>query len=649
MTDYATFEGRKRQLQDHLNRLMELLSQGEVVPDPGPDLHLLQGIRDGLAGDLLIRILCVGDFSTGKSSFINRFLLEQDLLPAWRTPTTTLPTCIRYGERLKAIRYRPSTQEGVDLEAEEVTEDIPGTLKDWVSTAGKGAEAESIFPVIVEAPASRLVAGVEIVDAPGLNDPNLERMRLTLDYLHQADGVLFFINAMAPWSKYQKTFFEGEILSRDLLDRLYIIVNYWDQVEPAQRDEVLEYIEQQVRASLAKGMMNPVANLNIPILPVSAKTGENAELVQQQVWDALSARKFGDVLSLRIDRFNKELDKYGRILDDRLALLGLDAQGRSRRRAQLQQEVKDYEQQREAFLAGLTRLLELEFLAYRQGLQGLFQWIQQEVASLDQPSRGPDPAEFNKLLALRMSRLQQQASRRLQDVNEAFVQQIRCTIERQKATIGVLPTKAVTMEDYVLHWRGPSGNLLNLAAPLAGGVGIAGLLVGAGTLWQTAIVVPTTVVPAVTASAAVPGLLSQIGTFVMGAPAVTAVPAVTTAQAASSFMLFGIPGIAIGVLAVGGALLLKRIATQKAATDVRSWCIECANEVLAEENRLVDQIKQTAQQRIAAICANVDDDITRAWREKLAELDTIQRDEDQGASVRRLGDDIAGLALRVNP
>jgi GTPase SAR1 family protein len=372
MTDFATFEERKRQLQDHLDRLMGLLRQGELVPDPEKDLRLLQGFRDGLAGDLLFRVLCVGDFSTGKSSFINRFLLEQDLLPAWPRPTTTLLTRIRHGEHLKAIRYRPSTQKGMDLKAEEVTKDIPGTLKDWVSTAGKGVHTDSISPVIMEAPAPRLAAGFEIIDAPGLNDPNLERMRLTLDYLNQADGVLFFVNATQLWTKYQKTFFEGEILTRSLLDRLYIVVNYWDQIEPSQRGEALEYIEQQVRASLAKGTTTPAADLRIPILPVSSKTGENAELLQQ-IWDTLGTRKFSDVLSLRVERFNKELDKYSGILAARLDMLALDPQGRSRRRAQLQQEVKDYEQQREAFLAGLKRLLELEFIAYCQGLRGLFQ------------------------------------------------------------------------------------------------------------------------------------------------------------------------------------------------------------------------------------------------------------------------------------
>lgn len=627
MTDFAAFEQRKQQLQTHLDRLMDLLRQGDVVPEPEPELRLLQGFRDGLAGDLLFRVLCVGDFSTGKSTFINRFLLEQDLLPAWPTPTTTLPTRIRYGERLKAIRYRPSAREGVDLDAEEVSHDIAGTLKDWVSTAGSANDIP--LPVIVEVPAPWLAAGVEIIDAPGLNDPNAERMRLTLDYLGQADGVLFFVNALQPLSNYQKRFFEGEILTRDLLDRLFIIVNYWDQIEPAQRDEVFEYIEQQVRASLTKGAATPAADLRIPILPVSAKTGENAELIQQQVWDALSTRKSTEVLAFRIARFNQEVAKYSVILDDRLALFDLDAQGQSRRRAQLQQEVEDYAQQRTAFLAGLQRLLELDFQDYRDRLQRLFEGLEADALALEQGAlRLPSEQAVNDFLAQRVSRLQKQTGHQLQNIDEAFLKRLHATIEGQKASMGARPSNALTIEEYVLHWRGLDGNPLAQAVPLAGGVGIAGLLVGAGTLWQTA-----------TVTTAAPGILATIGTFFTGAPV----------AAASSFMLFGVPAIAVGALLLATAFFANRGKAMKLAEHVRDACAKLAERIEEDKWQLIDQLKANQAQRIAQICANVDDDITRAWRERLSELDAIQRIEDQGAALMALRDELARLTLRVNP
>jgi hypothetical protein len=179
MIDFANFVQRKQTLQARYDRLIELIEQGEVVPEPAADLALLRKTRDELAGGLLFRVLCVGDFSTGKSSFINRFLLERELLPAWSTPTTALPTQIRFGEQVRAIRFRPSTREGIDLEEEVITDEVAERLRDWVSAANKDHAEEGVFQVIVETPASRLAAGVEVVDAPGLNDPNPERMKLT--------------------------------------------------------------------------------------------------------------------------------------------------------------------------------------------------------------------------------------------------------------------------------------------------------------------------------------------------------------------------------------------------------------------------------------------------------------------------------------
>ena len=638
MTDLVSFDQHKKQLQAHYERLIKLIGQDKLMAEVAADLDRLQKAADELESELKFRVLCVGDFSTGKSTFINRFLLEQEILPAWPRPTTTVPTRICHGERLQAVRYRPSQRSDTALDAEIVTDNIRQTMKEWVSTADGNAVSDSTFPVIVASPAPLLAAGIEIVDAPGLNDPNPERMRLTLDYLNQADGVLFFINAMRPWTKYENKVFDGELLSRDLLGRLYIIVNYWDQIQPSERDGVLEHIKQQVDTSLASRALGPAA---IPVLPVSSKTGEGAERIQQDLWGTLSARKSDDVLAFRIQRFNQEAAKYAQDLDKRLELLGLDAKGRSRERARVEQEVSDYAQQREAFFADLKRLLHLDFKQYRQALDELFQWLHEEVQALDQPANGATGRlDFKTLLPQRMSLLQQRAGQRLERINEDFVQQIRETIEKQKATIGLLPTKALTIEEYVLHWQALGANPAEQAVPLAGGVGIAGLLVGAGTLWQTA-----TVVPAVTTTAAVPGLFAQIGTFFMGAPAAT----VTAAAApVSSFMLLGVPAIAIGALAIGGAFLLKRSANEKSAAAIRAWVLECSTQVLAEGDRLRKQIKANEPERIAQICSDVDDDVSRAWQQRLAELDAIQDIEDEGAALRALRDQIAALTLTVN-
>jgi len=626
MTDLVSFEQCKQQLQEHYDRLIGLRQTGDVLPEPSPDVALLRGARDALDGDLRLRVLLVGDFSTGKSTFINRFLLNQELLPAWSTPTTTLPTRIRHGERLRAVRYQRSAQADVDLEEEVVNDDIAETLKAWVSTADDRT-TDSMSLVVVEVPT--LPEGIEVVDAPGLNDPSPERMRLTLDYLNQADGVLFFINAMRPWTRYEETVFEGEVLSRDLLGRLYIVVNYWDQIDASQRDEVCAYIDEHVHASLAKDGADKAAGHPIPILPVSAKTGENAALIQEEVWDVLSARKSKEVLALRIRRFNQELDKYARILDDRLALLDLDAQGQSHQRAQVQQEIKDYEQQRESFLNNLQRLLALDFQHYQEQFQRLFERLKESVMAQENDALALCSAkEVNLLLSQRLSRIQKRTARELEAMDAEFLERLRATIEGQKANIGILPSNALTMEEYVFRWKGLDGVPLAESASIAmGGMGLTGLLVGAGTLWQSA-----------TVATATPGVLTTIGTFFTGAPA----------AAAPSFMLFGVPGIFVGAALLGGAWWVKQTGKDALRKQVRAACLKLVEGIEDEQWRTLDQLKANQAQRVTQICADVNDDIARALQERLTELDAIQRIEDQGAAFRALRAQIAALELRVN-
>jgi GTPase SAR1 family protein len=630
MTDLDTFNRRKEALRHNYTDLMALLNEGSLIREPKDELARLEAATQELEGALLFRVLCLGDFSTGKSSFINRFLLEQNLLPALAKPTTSLLTCIRHGESLRAIKYEPLVDGGTELTENIVTEDVANALVKWVSAEGIDDASGSSIPVIVESPAPKLAVGFEIVDAPGLNDPNPERMRLTLDYLNQADAVLFFINAMRPWTKYEKDVFEGEVLSRDLLGRLFIVVNYWDQIEVSQRDEVLSYIADNVQLSLAKNKEFSAKITSIPILPVSSKTGENEDLITKQVWDVLSARKSEDVLSLRINRFNQELSKYDGVLAERLKLLGLDSQGRSRKRDQLQQELKDYEQQCESFLADLKRLLLLDFQEYLEKHQSLYESLANDVRALEVDLKYVKTSEeFNKKFPQAMSRLRKSAVRRLETITDEFLSRIQTTIEKQKANIGVLPSYAVTIEEYVMGWHGLDGNRFSDNAYLAaGGAGVASLLLGAGTLWQTA---------AVASTVGSSGFFSTVGVFFVGAPA-----------AASSFMVLGVPALAVGCLLVATALYTRNTKLDELCKQISDACAEVADGIDDDKWATIAQLKANLPKRIDQICKDVDSDINRACQERLDELDLIQGIEDEGAALIALRERLSVLPLRVN-
>ena len=101
MNSFTSFVERKHQLQQTATQLIKVVE----ADLNSQDIQLLEQFKGELSADLSFKILCIGDFSSGKSTFINQFLLQADVLPAFPKPTTTRPTIIRFGETLKAYLY----------------------------------------------------------------------------------------------------------------------------------------------------------------------------------------------------------------------------------------------------------------------------------------------------------------------------------------------------------------------------------------------------------------------------------------------------------------------------------------------------------------------------------------------------------------
>ena len=63
----------------------------------------LQQLRQKISSDTF-KIMVMGNFKNGKSTFINA-LLGQEILPAYAVPTTAIINEIKYGEKPKAVLH----------------------------------------------------------------------------------------------------------------------------------------------------------------------------------------------------------------------------------------------------------------------------------------------------------------------------------------------------------------------------------------------------------------------------------------------------------------------------------------------------------------------------------------------------------------
>ena len=157
------------------------------------------------------KVLVIGEFKNGKSTFINS-LMGEKVLPAYATPCTAVINEVIYGKEKKATLYfkNPLPEEiSTDITPSAMqhlkkykSKEIPpieldvNDLVDYVAIPDPTkdqADAIKELPyskVVLEYPIEICHDGIELVDSPGLNE-NGTRTKVTEEYLNQADAILF--------------------------------------------------------------------------------------------------------------------------------------------------------------------------------------------------------------------------------------------------------------------------------------------------------------------------------------------------------------------------------------------------------------------------------------------------------------------------
>lgn len=189
------------------------------------------GIITKLENDTLT-IGVIGQMKCGKSTFLNAFIFEDEVLPAATTPMTAALSVITYGSQkeISAEFYTAEEWEELKMTAERNLEEVESdaiesskikaarelcekstrinheinqllgkkkrdgldNLKEYVGADGKYVAITK--SVTIYYPKDWL-KGVEIVDTPGFNDPVVSREIRTQDFLKKADVVLLLLYA----------------------------------------------------------------------------------------------------------------------------------------------------------------------------------------------------------------------------------------------------------------------------------------------------------------------------------------------------------------------------------------------------------------------------------------------------------------------
>lgn len=251
------YEMKRQQLQQALQRLkvmaeeMQLESQAKQAQMAWENL-----------GQEQFHMVVVGEFSRGKSTFVNA-LLGQKILPVSKNPTTAIISKIVYGDEPEFVLHYKDGKPPKAVSQEEFTglkapkEGLFNGIRDKLTKTRLFAEQEALDAIefaAVRYPLAFCQNQVELVDTPGTNDLNTGRIEITYRYLDQADALILLLAADQALSESEAEFLRERILKKKIQD-IFFVINRKDTLHgPSEEQQVIDFVSTNLKALLPKEM-----------------------------------------------------------------------------------------------------------------------------------------------------------------------------------------------------------------------------------------------------------------------------------------------------------------------------------------------------------------------------------------------------------
>jgi GTPase SAR1 family protein len=186
--------------------------------------------RERLARPLTIAIM--GEFSSGKSTFINA-LLGEAVAPMGVLPTTSTINLFRRGPSGSArVHYRDGS---ISTVARDEVHTFLQHLDDLEASRIRHMEIERTGPRLGDA---------AVVDTPGLNALDAFHERVTREFVEEADAIIWIFSATRGGAAS-----EGSALKSLCADGRQVlgVLNKVDTLDPSERAELVAYLQRTIR------------------------------------------------------------------------------------------------------------------------------------------------------------------------------------------------------------------------------------------------------------------------------------------------------------------------------------------------------------------------------------------------------------------
>lgn len=203
-------------------------------------------------------IVVVGEFSRGKSTFINSFLGKR-ILPSSVKPTTAILNKITYKDHPNITLHYHDEKKAIRAISEEEFKEIVAPREPIIGDEQSEKDYEEALKKISEVayaeighPLSFCSDGVEIIDTPGTNDLDEAREEITNAFIPTSDAAILLLSGVKILSESEMSFLRDRILSQDI-QKVFFVINFKDALDKEGIEKVYSYAQEK----LSKVVENP--------------------------------------------------------------------------------------------------------------------------------------------------------------------------------------------------------------------------------------------------------------------------------------------------------------------------------------------------------------------------------------------------------
>lgn len=323
---FEELQEQKRKLADLATQAVEfgwIPKQKSDAKDKLKGVISLEEIKEKLEKDTLT-IGVIGQMKCGKSTFLNAFVFQDDILPAATTPMTAALSIITYGEKERVVAEFYTQDEWAEqqLQASKDENAVSNTLeqskikaaKELVSKASKlgsslqsylGKTQEDSFENLIEYVGADgkyvsitksvkiyypkdYLKGVEVVDTPGFNDPIVSREERTKEFLKKADVVVMMLYAGRPFDATDR-----DIIFKNVqqcgIGKIIVGINKYDipYENGEMEDKIVAYVKGEIDKACRECQDDSLKNIirEVEPIPLSAEMALLAEMPMSKISD----------------------------------------------------------------------------------------------------------------------------------------------------------------------------------------------------------------------------------------------------------------------------------------------------------------------------------------------------------------------------